>query len=99
MNEYGSWVEVSKAERQREYILCHRKTTHLLHGVLNGGPCEEETIAAAEGEQDLPSHAGAALDGLGLVQDHVLPLDPVEILDILHHLNMGRERVCVRECV
>lgn len=30
---------------------------------------------------------GAALDGLGLVQDHVLPLYTLEIPHILHHLH------------
>lgn len=28
---------------------------------------------------------GAALQCLGLIQDHVLPLDPLEVLDVLHH--------------
>lgn len=28
---------------------------------------------------------GAAFQRLGLVQDHVLPLDPLEVLDILDH--------------
>lgn len=36
----------------------------------------------------------AAFDGLGLVQDHVLPLDPLEVLDVLHHqLVAGDEHV------
>ena len=57
-----------------------------MHGVLDGCASEEEAIAAAEGEENLPAQTGAALDGLCLVEDHVLPLYPVKILDILYHL-------------
>ena len=58
----------------------------LLHGVLYRRAGEQEAVAAAEGEKNFPAHAGAALDGLSLVQNHILPLDPVEVLHILHHL-------------
>lgn len=34
---------------------------------------------------------GAALQCLGLIQDHVLPLDPLEILDVLHHQLVARD--------
>lgn len=34
---------------------------------------------------------GAALQRLGLIQDHVLPLDPLEILDVLHHQLVARD--------
>ena len=63
---------------------------NLLHGVLYGSASEQETVATAEGEEHLPPNAGATLDGLSLIQDHVLPLDTVEILYVLHHLT-GKE--------
>ena len=59
---------------------------YFLHGVLDGCASEQEAVTTAEREQDLPAQTGATLDGLRLVEDHILPLDPVEILDILHHL-------------
>lgn len=34
---------------------------------------------------------GAALQCLGLIQDHVLPLDPLEILDVLHDQLVARD--------
>ena len=67
---------------------------YLLHGILYGCASEQEAIAATEGQQYLPTQARAALNGLGLVQYHVLPLDSVKILHILNHLviRRGRER-------
>ena len=62
---------------------------HLLHGVLYGGACEEEPVAAGEAEEGAPADAAAAFDGLRLVQDHVLPLDTLEVLDVLDHLEGG----------
>ena len=62
---------------------------------MYGSASEQETVATAEGEEHLPPNAGATLDGLSLIQDHVLPLDTVEVLYVLHHLTgreEGRER-------
>lgn len=33
----------------------------------------------------LLSLPGAAFQGLGLIQNHVLPLDPLEVFDVLDH--------------
>ena len=72
---------------------------HLLHGILYRCASEQEAIATAEGQKYLPTQTGAALNGLGLIQYHVLPLDSVKILHILDHLviKRGRERGGRRE--
>jgi hypothetical protein len=57
-----------------------------VHRVLDGGTGEEESVAAAEAEERLPSCTSRALDRLGFVEDHVLPLDSLEVLLILHDL-------------
>ena len=63
---------------------------HLLHGILYRCASEQEAIATAEGQKYLPTQTGAALNGLGLIQYHVLPLDSVKILHILDHLVIRR---------
>ena len=63
---------------------------HLLHGILYRCASEQEAVATAEGQKYLPTQTGAALNGLGLIQYHVLPLDSVKILHILDHLVIRR---------
>ncbi|KAH6603254.1 hypothetical protein Trco_008029 [Trichoderma cornu-damae] len=51
----------------------------LLHVVLDGGAGEQQAVPAVEAEQALPAGAGRALDGLGLVENHVLPSHLLEV--------------------
>lgn len=58
----------------------------LVHRVLDGRPGEEESVAAAEAEEGLPASTRRALDRLRFVEDHVLPLDALEVLLVLNDL-------------
>jgi hypothetical protein len=50
-----------------------------LHRILNRRPGQQKAVATLEIEQDIPSRTRRTLDGLRLVQDHVLPLDALEV--------------------
>lgn len=62
-----------------------QQSPELCHGVLNGGPSKQKPIPTLELQEYLPTNAGTTLERLSLVQYHVLPLDSLEILYILHH--------------
>ena len=61
------------------------------HRVLNGCAGEKESVATLELQQHLPALGRRGFDGLGLVQDQVLPLDPVEILEISYDELIARD--------
>lgn len=66
-----------------------------LHGILNGRSGEQEPIPTLESKESLPPSTGRVLDVLSLVEDHILPLDSLEVLLILSHLR--RERTSVSD--
>ena len=55
------------------------------HGVLNGRAREKQTIPGMETQQGLPPLGIYVFNSLRLVQNHVLPLYPVENLEIAHN--------------
>lgn len=57
-----------------------------VHRVLDRRSGEEQSVPAVEAEEGLPSGRRRALDCLGLVEDHVLPLDTLEVLLVRHDL-------------
>lgn len=57
-----------------------------LHGVLDWGTRQQQAVAAVEAKKCLPPDTGRVLDVLCFVQDHVLPLDPLEVLLVLRYL-------------
>ena len=61
-----------------------------MHRVLYGRPGQEQPVPAVEAKEGLPSCARRALDRLGLVEDHVLPLDTLEVLLVRHDLYTHR---------
>mmetsp|Transcript_2519 Transcript_2519/g.4692 ORF Transcript_2519/g.4692 Transcript_2519/m.4692 type:complete len:324 (+) Transcript_2519:2313-3284(+) len=56
----------------------------LRHRVLDGRAREKQAVATVEPQQGLPAVAAAVLQGLGLVQHEVLPLDGPEVLLVRH---------------
>lgn len=54
------------------------------HCVLNRGSCQEELVSASEAQQCVPSLGLYVFDGLGFVQNDVLPLDSLESLLVRH---------------
>jgi len=52
---------------------------HTLHRILNRRPGQQKAVATLELKQDIPSRACRTLDSLSLIQDHVLPLDALEV--------------------
>ena len=56
-----------------------------LHGVLNRGTSQEQPITTLEAQQSLPPSTRRVLDILRLIQNHILPFDPLEVLLILSH--------------
>ena len=59
-----------------------------MHGVLDRGTSEQQPIATLEAEQRLPTSTGRVLDVLGLIENHILPFDPLEILLVLDDLQV-----------
>ena len=59
------------------------KTRHTLHVVLNWSSSQQQPIPAMEPKQRLPPHTGRVLDILCLIENHILPLDALEVLLIL----------------
>ena len=60
----------------------------LVHRVLDRRAREQKAVPAAEAEERLPARARRAFDRLRFVEDHVLPLDALEVL-----LEIGRAHV------
>ena len=56
-----------------------KKFVHTLHRILNWRSGQEKTVTTLELEQDIPPCACRTLDGLSFIQDHVLPLDALEV--------------------
>ena len=59
-----------------------------LHGVLDGCSSQKQAITALEAEQCLPPGTGRVFDILRLVEDHILPLDALEVLLVLSDLHV-----------
>lgn len=57
-----------------------RKEGRTVHRVLNGSSSEEKSVSTVEAKQCLPPRRRRTLDSLSLVEDHVLPLDSLEVL-------------------
>jgi hypothetical protein len=57
-----------------------------LHVVLNRGTSQQKAISTLESEEGLPSNTGRVLDVLCFVENHILPLHPLEVLLILGDL-------------
>ncbi|TFA99797.1 hypothetical protein CCMA1212_008205 [Trichoderma ghanense] len=72
---------VGVKERRHDEV---QQGPQLLHVVLDGGTRQQQAVSAVEAEQALPSGAGRALDGLGLVEDHVLPSHLLEVGHVGH---------------
>lgn len=64
-------------ERRHDKV---EESPELVHRVLDRRAGEEQSVAAAEAEERLPPRRAGRLDRLRLVEDHVLPLDLVEVL-------------------
>ena len=70
----------------------HEKPT--LHGILDRGASKQEPIATLKPQESLPSNTRGVLDVLRFVQDHVLPLDTLEVLLVLcYELVTGDEHM------
>lgn len=78
-------------ERRHDEV---EKSPELVHRVLDRRASEEQSVAAAEAEERFPSRRAGRLDRLRLVEDHVLPLDLVEVLLVGDRL-CGRGDKCV----
>ena len=50
-----------------------------MHRILNRRASQQKAVTALEIEQDVPPCACRTLDGLGFIQDHVLPLHTLEV--------------------
>ena len=62
---------------------CSKRNQRTLHVVLNRGSSQQQPITAVKPKQRLPTHAGGILDVLSLIENHILPLDTLEVLLIL----------------
>jgi len=67
-----------------------REEGRTVHRVLNGSSSEEKSVSTVESEEGLPSRRRRTLDSLSLVEDHVLPLDSLEVLLVRHDLRKRR---------
>lgn len=55
-----------------------------LHRVLNRRSGQEKSVTTVEIQQDIPPRTRATFDGLGLVEDHVLPLEAFQVHTVRH---------------
>ena len=82
-----------KCSKAHNSVTADESTTRLtvesvrrtLHGVLNRGTSQEQPITTLEAQQSLPPSTRRVLDILRLIQNHILPFDPLEVLLILSH--------------
>lgn len=90
---------VKKQQHQHQVAVSYFRTI-ILENLLSFGAicCKISislhcTLVGKTPSSSLYLHAlpGAALQCLGLIQNHVLPLDPLEILDVLHHQLVARD--------
>jgi len=69
-----------------------KESPQLCHCVLDGCASEKESVSGVELEQNLPSPTQVILNGLGFIQDHVMPLHSDQlhlILRIVHDQVVG----------
>lgn len=52
---------------------------HTLHRILNRRAGQQKAVTTLKIEQDIPPCTCRTLDGLSFIQDHVLPLDALEV--------------------
>jgi len=67
----------------RSRNLLEQSSQHTLHVVLNWGSGQQQPVPAMESKQRLPTDTGRVLNVLSLVENHILPLDTLEVLLIL----------------
>ena len=75
-------MKCNKAQSSdRSLRSCHKLDgfRHTLHRILNRCPSQQKAVATLEIKQDIPSRARRTFDSLSLIQDHVLPLDALEV--------------------
>ena len=51
------------------------KGPQLSHWILNRCSCQQESVTSIELQKNFPATRGIILDRLGLIKDHVIPLD------------------------
>lgn len=66
------------------------QTLLTVHRVLDGCSCEKQSVSAVKPEERLPTGRLGALDGLSLVEDHILPFDALEVLFVRDNLSRVR---------
>jgi len=64
---------------------------HTLHRILNRRAGQQKAVTTLELEQDIPSRACRAFDSLSFIQDHVLPLDALEVHSIRDNKVIARD--------
>lgn len=75
-------MKCNKAQSSgRGFRPCHKlkRFGRTLHRILDRRPGQQKAVTTLEVEQDIPSCACRTFDSLSLIQDHVLPLDALEI--------------------